>query len=119
MKFYINILLFTGKSESMQSFRIESVVAGGPAGEKPPVAPENIRLKPKNGLLFGLSTLGSHADRTQTVSHGARISTIGDEKQEAMYIVIPASQQDDASVSYRPAAGRWDLRDFLLYRATG
>lgn len=48
----VNLLLFVGKSDGVQSFRIESLTAGGAAGEKPPADPASIRIKPPNGLLL-------------------------------------------------------------------
>ena len=45
------ILVFTGKQNEPQKFRIESITAAGPAGEKPAVDPTSIRVKPTNGLL--------------------------------------------------------------------
>ncbi|MDQ2687712.1 MAG: glycoside hydrolase family 16 protein, partial [Armatimonadota bacterium] len=53
----VNLLLFTGKSDAVQSFRIESLTADGPAGEKPPVAPQDVRVKPANGVLTGETTV--------------------------------------------------------------
>ncbi|MDQ2688081.1 MAG: hypothetical protein M3Y28_09470, partial [Armatimonadota bacterium] len=53
----VNILLFVGKSDAVQSFRIESLTADGPAGEKPPVEPQDIRVKPTSGVLTGETTV--------------------------------------------------------------
>ena len=39
--------MYTLKSDAVQSFRIESLLAAGPAGEKPPVDPNALRLKPQ------------------------------------------------------------------------
>ena len=80
------VLLFTGKTDitgktdKPLSFRLVSLTASGPPNEKPSAAPEDVRVKPVNGLLLGAET---------------RITSEG------------------ASTSFRPAIGRWDLRDFL------
>ena len=49
----VNFLMFTGTCASPKSFRIESLVAGGRAGEHPPLDPESVRTMPKNGVLLG------------------------------------------------------------------
>lgn len=46
------LLLFASKSAEPQAFSIESIVAAGPAGEKPPVAPEDVRVRPLGGILL-------------------------------------------------------------------
>lgn len=45
------VLLFAGKSDVVQSFRIELLQAAGPAGEKLPVDAASTRLKPALGIL--------------------------------------------------------------------
>ena len=49
------MLIFATKSDAEQSFRLESLAAAGPAGEKLPVNPDSIRTKPKDGVLTGTS----------------------------------------------------------------
>ena len=103
------ILLFTGKSDEVQSFRIESLQAAGPAGEKPPLPAAKIedkRIKPEGGMLFGAQTTLDVA--TQVAAKNARASLMG----TALRLVLPAAG-DDQSISMKPAAGRWDLRDSL------
>lgn len=80
----VNMMLFAGKSDAVQSFRVEALTAGGPAGEKPPVLPADVRVKPENGLLWGPGVDAKTV--TQTVS------------------------QDELAV--KPVLGRWDLRDY-------
>ena len=76
----VNVLLFTGKSDAVQSFRLESLTAGGPSGEKPPAAPDDVRVRPVGGVLRGEPTVTT------------------------------------AEQTVKPAAGRWDLRDYLGIR---
>ena len=67
----VNILMFTGKVDAVTSFRIESLVAGGPAGEKPPVDPASVRIQPKNGFLLGPGvTIDA---KTQIEAKGAKV----------------------------------------------
>ncbi len=47
------IVVFVNKSSEEQKFRINAIDAGGEAGEKPPVKPENVRVKPENGVIYG------------------------------------------------------------------
>jgi beta-glucanase (GH16 family) len=101
----VRVLLFASKSEEPQSFRIESLVAGGPAGEKPPVAPEDVRIQPMGGRLIGRGVVIDPAK--QIASEGPQASLDG----SALKIVFPPAS-GDKTVSLRPVIGRWDLRAF-------
>lgn len=106
----VNALLFIDKSDEVQSFRLESLVAGGSAGETPPVAPEDVRVRPKGGVLLGAVR---PADLTvQITSQNAKAEMVGAGLQQTMRAVFPGGQGEQ-SVSVRPATGRWDLRDYL------
>ena len=48
----VQVKLFTAKSKETVSYRVDSVVAAGPAGEQPKVDPANVRIKPKDGQLL-------------------------------------------------------------------
>lgn len=111
----VNLLLFAGKSEEVQSFRIESITAAGPAGEKPPVDPNSVRVKPVNGFLMGGGAVVDAA--TQLVSKNAQASLQGAGNQQGVRIALPAGKNEQ-SVSLKPAIGRWDLRDYLEVRVT-
>jgi beta-glucanase (GH16 family) len=84
------VLLIVGRSDKDQAFRIESLVAGGAAAEKPPVDPESIRVRPIDGVILG---------------KGATVD-------QALCVTLPAGSAD-ASVMLRPEVGKWDLRDWL------
>lgn len=109
----VNMMLFAGKSKEVQSFRIESVVAGGVAGEKPPVNPNSVRVKPRNGLLLGAGVTIEAA--TQIVSKGAPASLVGTGDAQKLRVVFPPAKAG-SSMSLKPVVGRWDLRDFLEVR---
>ncbi len=49
----VNILLLAGQDDAPTSFRIESLLAGGPAGEKPYVPPPRILIKRQGGAPPG------------------------------------------------------------------
>ena len=102
----VNILMFTGKVDAATSFRVESLVAGGPAGEKPAVDPASIRIKPKSGILLGP---GATIDaKTQIETAGPKVSVAAD--GQSLAVVFPDANGEQ-SVAVKPSAGRWDLRD--------
>ena len=98
------LVIFNNKSDAEQFYRIESIVAGGPAGEKPPVNPNDVRTKPVNGALLGN---GTTLDPLQVEANGgARAELAGD----SLKIEFPNDAQPKW-VSLKPQIGRWDLRD--------
>ena len=105
----VNLLLFTGKVDATTSFRVESLVAGGPAGETPPVDPASIRIKPKDGVLLGA---GVKIDaQAQIEAKGTQVSLVtGASGAQSLAVVFPAAKGEQ-SVALKSPAGRWDLRD--------
>lgn len=103
-----NLLIFALKSDAVQKFRIESLQAAGPAGEKPPIDPDSIRIKPENGFLFGNGAL---LDAKQLSTKNTR----ADLKNDNLQIVFPANQNEQ-KVEIKPLQGRWDLRHMLQMR---
>jgi beta-glucanase (GH16 family) len=101
----VNILMFTGKADAPMAFRVESLVAGGPAGEKPPVDPASIRIKPVNRAILGA---GVKIDPVAQIDSkgGVKAAIDGD----ALRIEFPSAKVQQ-SVALKPPAGRWDLRD--------
>lgn len=104
----VGLLLFAGKSDAPQSFRIESLTAGGPAGEMPPVAPEDIRVKPKDGRLL--------TETTQLSTHSAQATRFTESGPSPELHLAFLAGDGEQSVSLKPAQGRWDLRDCLEVR---
>jgi beta-glucanase (GH16 family) len=100
------LLLFALKTDAAQSFRVESLVADGPADEKPPVAPDDVRTKPRDGKLTGPEVQVDTAG-------GAAVSAAP--SGAALRLSLPGGAGEH-SVSLRPPAGRWDLRDDLEVR---
>lgn len=122
-----NILLFTSKATEEKSFRIESITAAGPAGEKPPLNPKTVRVKPKDGIILGPGAssdvtveVGRNSVPWRTARAGdplpdvslqidAKGSAKGSIESSAVKAVFPAGEGEQ-SVSLMPATGSWDLR---------
>jgi beta-glucanase (GH16 family) len=103
----VNILMFSDKADAAKSFRVESLVAGGPAGEKPPVDPASIRIRPKDGVLLGAGVTIDAEKQIEAV--GANASVVaGADGRQAIDVALPAAKGEHA-VSLKPPAGRWDL----------
>jgi beta-glucanase (GH16 family) len=107
-----NMMVFAGKSDDVQMYRIESITAAGPAGEKPPVDPNTIRVKPQNGFLLG-SGVSVNAAK-QISSQDAQVSLSGAGNAQ-LKVVFPAANGEQ-SITFKPMVGRWDLRDYLELR---
>jgi len=108
----VKVMLFAGKSDVVQSFRIESIQAGGPAGEKPPVDPKSVRIKPKDGILLGAGVV---IDANQIASKGAPASMVAQGDRPSLKVTFPAAKGEQ-SAALKPTMGRWDLRDCLEVR---
>ncbi|MCU0981900.1 MAG: glycoside hydrolase family 16 protein [Pirellulaceae bacterium] len=103
----VNLLMFSDKTDAVKSFRVESLVAGGPAGEKPPVDPAAVRIRPKNGVLFGMGVTIDAA--TQIEARNAKASVVSAEGGgQILEVLFPATQAEQ-SVLLKPSVGRWDL----------
>ncbi len=98
------LVLFTHKATGEQSFRIDAVEAGGPAGEKPPINPNDIRIAPAGGFLLGN---GVSLEEKQIEANGGAVAAL---KDGALQIDFPRSQQAQWA-SIKPPVGRWDLRE--------
>jgi len=106
----VNIMIFAVKSDETQSFRINSLVAGGQPGEKPPLPPDEVRTKPTSGFMFGPGVNLDAGKQVQT--HGAQALLVGTDKQPSLRLSYPISV-DEQSAVITPAVGRWDLSAFL------
>lgn len=103
------ILFFTTKAKSEpKEFRIESIVAAGPAGEKPPVNPSSIRTVPPKGILLGSGAV-IYPEQVST-KDGAEAKL--NEEGTALDVTFPKSKKDHR-VILKPSVGKWDLRDFV------
>lgn len=109
----VNAVLFVGKTDALETFRLESLVAGGSAGEKPPVNPDDIRTKPEEGFLLGAVASAIVPAQISAQNAQARLVVAGN--RQMLQITFPAAQGDQ-SISLRPAQGRWNLSDALEVR---
>ena len=123
-----DVLLFTGKSKEAQTFRIESIHAAGPAGEKPPFDPNTVHVKPVEGMMFGKGItvltdtpqmLPQNDEQAQeqfskTVQVAAKEGTTAAAEGEGVKVTIPKGL--GGSITLKPAVGRWDLRQALEVR---
>jgi beta-glucanase (GH16 family) len=105
----VSALIFVGKSNVVQSFRITAIRAAGPVGEKPHVDPSTLAVKPAGGVIFGADApFDPH--KQLVAQHGATL-TAADSK--AFTVTFSSAK---ASVLIRPAAGMWNLNEALQVR---
>jgi beta-glucanase (GH16 family) len=107
------VLLFTGKAVGAPiSFRIDSLVAGGKPGDMAPVLPADVRVVPKDGVIYGDGTpiepgqLSGKNGGLMTFANGELKATLG------------ASAGPDAVALLKPVQGAWDLKDDLEVHVT-
>lgn len=98
----VQVMLFVNKSAAVQSFRLESVVAAGPAGEKPPVDPKSFRVTPKDGVILGVGVTGEAAPQVD-----AKAPVQGALANGALTVVMPG--KGEQTVALKLAAGAWNL----------
>jgi len=107
----VQVLFFTGKVTQPLSFRIESITAAGATGEKPPVRPQDVRIKPVNGYVLGDSVKIDAAKQIEAKDRVvAEIVTEGE--SQALRLTYPANN-DRGQVFFRPPIGRWDFHSGL------
>jgi len=99
------VLFFLQKTSDACSYRIESVQAGGAAGEKPPLDPASMRTKPANGFMLGGGVTIDPAKQIDT--NGVNVVPQGD----GLKIEFKGNQGQWIAV--KAAVGMWDLRDAL------
>ncbi|MFZ4683166.1 MAG: hypothetical protein ACOYMS_11730, partial [Terrimicrobiaceae bacterium] len=102
--------IFIGKSDVEQKMHIESLIAAGPAGEKPYVDPNTVAVKPPDGVILGGS--GPIDAAKQIVARGAKAEA---GKDNTLQIEFPADAKT-ASVLFKPASGMWNLNQHLQVR---
>ncbi len=106
----VNVLLFTGKVKDEAKIRLESLVAAGPAGEKPPVDPKTFRVKPKNGIILGPELIDKAAIPQVEGKDPVKGSITGG----ILKVIMPG--KGDHSVLLKLAAGSWDLTSYNQIR---
>jgi beta-glucanase (GH16 family) len=104
------VMVYLGKAAQEQTFRIESIEAGGMPGEKPAVPPDRQLIKPTKGVLLGAGTKIDASKQIEAKDAVAEI--VAGQGGQSLKITCPKSAAQ-ASVRLKPAIGRWDLRDDL------
>lgn len=99
-----NILMFSQKTDAPQVLRVEYIIAGGPAGEKPPVDPKSLRTEPVKGFLFG-GGVGLDPAKQLELKGGATAKV----DKAGLAIALPAAKGEQW-VAIKPELYRWDLR---------
>ena len=100
----VNILMMTDKVAAATSFRVESLLAGGQAGEKPPVDPASVRKKPKDGVILGAGV--KIPMDTQVAGSGVKV--VVERDGQSVLAVFPP-YKGEQSLTIKPPLGRWDL----------
>lgn len=96
------VVIFCNKSGEEQKIRIDSIVAGGKAGEAPPVKPENVRITPVNGVLYDK---GVTLKENQTEGKEGAVVT---PSADGIGIEFPAGASPKWAL-LKPEIGRWSL----------
>ncbi|HEY3330858.1 MAG TPA: glycoside hydrolase family 16 protein [Capsulimonadaceae bacterium] len=95
------LLFFADKANAVKTFRINSIMAGGPAGEKPPIDPNSLRTVPVKGVIIGA---GVKLDlEKQAPTTGGTATLVG----EGLQVAFTGSPSWTA---IKPPLGKWDLR---------
>ncbi len=105
----VNILLFTGKVAKDSAIRLESLVAAGPAGEKPPVDPKTFRVKPKDGIILGTGLVAEALPQVE-----AKDPVKGSIVDGTLKVTMPG--KGDQAVILKLPAGCWDLTSYNQVR---
>jgi beta-glucanase (GH16 family) len=103
----VNLLLFTGKVKADSSFRIESIMAAGDAGEKPPVNPNDVRIKPEDGFLLG-GPVKLDVGKQIEAKDGASGELVEQGGAQLLRLQFPAKKSEH-TVRVKPPIGRWNL----------
>lgn len=96
------VVIFCNQSKEEQKVRIDSIVAGGKAGEAPPVKPENVRITPVNGVLYDK---GVTLKENQTEGKEGAVVT---PSADGIGIEFPAGASPKWAL-LKPEIGRWSL----------
>lgn len=103
------VIIFAGKSDVEQNFRVESLIANGPADEKPYVDPNTVAAKPPGGVILGDTVI----EAKQLVAQGGAKAAVG---AEGKSFSVQFSGQPNESVQFKPVAGFWNLNQHLQVR---
>lgn len=105
------VLIFTGNPKKDLNFRVDAITTGGEPGEGPPVPAEQVRIKPKDGVILGA---GSAFDAKLVEGKGLTATLGGEGGRQSVRVAVEAGK--DGKVSLRSGTGRWALQDHLAVR---
>jgi beta-glucanase (GH16 family) len=97
--------IYFADSAKPVTYRIESISAGGPSGETPPVDPRTIRHTLPEGYLLGGA--GATLDAKQLETHGGLKASVTTAKGQSAVDVAVSTDQDVLAIV--PPQGAWDL----------
>ncbi len=104
----INLLIFSSKAKEAKQFRIDSIIAGGQSGDKPPIKPENVRIKPVKEYLLGGADIKVDVAKQFYVPDGVKAQSIIIDGQQKVIINYP-NGKSGAKAAIKPIMGAWDL----------
>ncbi|MDA3875088.1 MAG: family 16 glycosylhydrolase, partial [Kiritimatiellae bacterium] len=107
------VMFFLEKSNQDRSFRIEDLLAGGPSGEKPPIDPKSVVVRPKGGVILGPDAALDPAANFE-VKDGARAEW----KEGKGTLSLEVDGGGKGSVLVKPAMGVWDLQNHHQVQVT-
>lgn len=105
------VLIFMGNPKKDVKFRIDAITTGGEPGDAPPVPADQVRTRPKDGVILGA---GSALEAKQVEGKGVEASLAGDGGRQSVRVAAEAGKEGRAYL--RPAKGRWALQDHLAVR---
>ncbi|MCC5845489.1 MAG: glycoside hydrolase family 16 protein [Verrucomicrobia bacterium] len=100
----VRVMFFLDRSNRDRSFRVEDLVAGGPAGEKPPVDPSSVVVRPEGGVILGSGAKLEPAAVFE-VKGGMRAQW-GDGNKT---LILEQAEGASGSLTVKPAMGVWNL----------
>ena len=110
----VKLMLFTAKTDKELSFTVESISLAGAPGETPPVPAEQVRVVPPAGVILGRGTVIDAAKQLVAKGGEAKVVTAAAATGDSPAITITApAGKVPATVSFKPALGRWALQTWL------
>lgn len=103
-------IVFIGKSDATQSFRVQAIRAAGVAGEKPYVDPNTVAAKPAGGRILGQRAT---FDPTRQLVARAGVK-VAASSAESFTVSFPGTAKQ--ALVIKPAAGMWNLSEHLQVR---
>jgi len=101
------LVMNSGKVTQPVTFRITEIWASGSSGEKPPVDPNTVKIKPENGVIYGAGVTLDPVKQLAAVN-GATASV--DPTTKALQIAFAGKVGE--AVSIKPPMGAWSLTDY-------